>query len=139
MPHPTPRRTLSGTRLMLPACAVACLLAAASVAFAADDAPATIGPWPQWRGPRGDNVSDDTALLKDWPKDGPPLAWKAKGVGAGYASPSVANGRVYSMGDAADASYVVALDESTGKELWRAQGGPARGGGGGARAGGAPT
>src|SRR3954464_357288 len=100
---------------------VVCVLLATGLASAANDAPPAVGPWPQWRGPRRDNVSDDAGLLKEWPKDGPPLAWKAKGVGAGYASPSVAGGRVYTMGDAADAAYVIVLDESTGKEVWRAK------------------
>ena len=129
MPHPTPSRTPSATVPVLWAGTVACLLVAAIVS-AAPEAPPAVGPWPQWRGPRRDNVSDDAGLLKQWPKDGPPLAWKAKGVGAGYSSPSVAGGRVYTMGDAADACYVIAVDESTGKELWRAKVGPTGGGGG---------
>lgn len=132
MPYITPRRPLPGSRIVRLACALACVLAAAAVSaapVAGATAPA-VGPWPQWRGPRRDNVSDETGLLKDWPKGGPPLAWKAKGVGLGYASPSVAGGRVYTMGDAADACYVIALDESTGKEVWRAKVGPTGGGGG---------
>jgi len=73
--------------------------------------------WPQWRGPRRDNLSSDTGLLKQWPKDGPPLAWKAKGVGAGYSSVAVAGGRIYTMGDGEDSSYVHALDLD-GKMIW---------------------
>ena len=37
--------------------------------------------WPQWRGPNRDGISKETGLLKQWPADGPPLAWKAKGAG----------------------------------------------------------
>src|SRR5438874_7258964 len=66
--------------------------------------------WPQWRGPRRDNVSTETGLLKQWPKEGPPLVWKAKGIGAGYSSVAVAGGRIYTMGDGDDSSYVHALD-----------------------------
>ena len=51
--------------------------------------------WPQFRGPQRDNVSKDTGLLKSWPKDGPPLAWKAQGLGRGYSSLSVAGDRIY--------------------------------------------
>ena len=49
--------------------------------------------WPQWRGVRRDGISAQTGLLKDWPKQGPPLAWKATGLGAGYSAVSVAGGR----------------------------------------------
>src|SRR3569832_2133755 len=51
--------------------------------------------WPQWRGPNRDNVSTETGLLKQWPKGGPPLAWEAKDLGAGFSSVSVANGHIY--------------------------------------------
>jgi outer membrane protein assembly factor BamB len=75
-------------------------------------------------------VSEDSSLLKDWPADGPPLAWEAKGLGPGYAGVCVAAGRVYTMGDAEDACYLIALDEATGKRLWAAKVGPPGGGGG---------
>ena len=55
--------------------------------------------WPQFRGPRRDDVSTDTGLLKAWPKNGPPLIWEAKGAGRGYSSVSMAGGRVYTLGD----------------------------------------
>lgn len=77
--------------------------------------------WPQWRGPKRDGVSTETGLLKQWPAAGPKLAWKAQGVGGGYSGVSVAAGRVFTMGDGADASYVYALDEATGKRLWSAK------------------
>ena len=94
----------------------------------ADPPPA--GNWPQWRGVRRDNVSDDRDLLKDWPADGPRLGWEAKGLGPGYAGVSVAVGRVYTMGDAEDGCYVIALDEATGDRLWAAKVGPPGDGGG---------
>jgi outer membrane protein assembly factor BamB len=74
--------------------------------------------WPQWRGPTPDNHSPDTGLLKEWPKDGPPLAWKASGIGRGYSSVSVGDKRIYTMGDAADGGYVHALALDGGKKLW---------------------
>ena len=40
--------------------------------------------WPQWRGPNRDGVSLESGLLKKWPKDGPPIAWKADNLGGGY-------------------------------------------------------
>ena len=45
--------------------------------------------WPQFRGPTDDDISPDTGLLKEWPAEGPPLAWKAAGLGKGYSSVAV--------------------------------------------------
>jgi len=51
--------------------------------------------WPHRRGPNRDAVSADTRLLKEWPADGPPLAWRAEGLGCGY------SGVVYQKGQVA--------------------------------------
>jgi outer membrane protein assembly factor BamB len=59
------------------------------------------GDWPQWRGPKRDNISNETGLLKDWPKEGPALLWETKGLGgsdSGYSSVSVADGKIFTMG-----------------------------------------
>lgn len=74
--------------------------------------------WPQWRGPNRDGVSKETGLLKQWPAEGPPLAWKASGAGRGYSSFSIANGKLYTMGLRGDREFVVAFDVATGKEAW---------------------
>jgi len=74
--------------------------------------------WPQWRGPNRDAVSTETGLLKDWPASGPPLAWKATGVGLGYATVSVAKDRIFTVGDKGEESFAVALNAKDGKELW---------------------
>jgi len=74
--------------------------------------------WPQWRGPNRDGVSLDTGLLKRWPDAGPPVAWKATGIGEGFSSVSVAGDQVYTMGDLADACYLFALDPSNGDINW---------------------
>ena len=81
-----------------------------SIASAAD--------WPQWRGPNRDGKSADTGLLKEWPKEGPPLAWKIKGLGGGYSGPSIAAGRIFGMSNRGDDEVVWALSEKDGKELW---------------------
>ena len=86
--------------------------------------------WPQWRGPARDDISTETGLLKQWPAGGPAQAWKATGLGAGLSGVSVAGGRVYTMGDGTDSSYLHALDEATGKLLWSVKVGPIGGGGG---------
>jgi outer membrane protein assembly factor BamB len=74
--------------------------------------------WPQWRGLDRTAVSRETGLLKAWPPEGPPLVWKAKGLGGGYSAPSVAAGRVFGMSARKDQEVVWALEEATGKELW---------------------
>jgi len=76
------------------------------------------GSWPQWRGPQRDGISQETGLLTTWPQNGPPQVWTARGLGAGFSSVSIANGRIYSMGDRRDGQYVISLDEATGRELW---------------------
>lgn len=74
--------------------------------------------WPQWRGPRRDGVSRETGLLRAWPADGPPLLFRAEGLGAGYSTVSVAEGRVHTLGMWSDREWVVALDAATGAALW---------------------
>lgn len=92
------------------------LLLAAAAAARADD-------WPQWRGANRDGRSAEKGLLKPWPADGPPLAWKAEGLGAGYSSVTVSQGRIYTLGQREDTTFVFALDAATGKKLWEAQAG----------------
>jgi outer membrane protein assembly factor BamB len=81
--------------------------------------------WPQWQGPNRDAISKETGLLKEWPKDGPPLAWKIKGLGGGYSAPSIAAGRIYGMSIRDNNEVVWALTEANGKELWAKPLGPA--------------
>jgi outer membrane protein assembly factor BamB len=86
------------------------------------DAPVrTVKPpavWPQWRGVDRSGLSPDTGLLKDWSKQAPELLWTAEGMGSGYASVSVADGRIYTTGDLTDAQAVICVDAATGKRLW---------------------
>ena len=80
--------------------------------------------WPRFHGPEGRNISADTGLMKQWPEDGPPLAWKASGIGMGYASVTLAQGRIYTSGNVGDKTMVTALDLD-GKVVWQAENGPA--------------
>jgi outer membrane protein assembly factor BamB len=77
--------------------------------------------WPQWRGPNRDGVCTETGLLQQWPSDGPKLLWEISGLGSGYSSVSIANGRLYTMGDRGKEQFVYAYDLSTQKELWVAK------------------
>ncbi len=81
--------------------------------------------WPQWQGPERNAISRERGLLKEWPKDGPPLAWTIRGLGGGYNAPSVAAGRIFGMGNRGDDEVVWALSEKDGKELWVTRLGPA--------------
>jgi outer membrane protein assembly factor BamB len=74
--------------------------------------------WPQWRGPNRDGRSAERGLMKAWPQNGPPLAWRATGMGEGYSSFATSNGRLYTLGARGDREYVIALDAATGKQLW---------------------
>lgn len=92
--------------------------------FHAEEALPAGSDWPQWRGPKRDGICTETGLLQEWPKGGPKLIWnsklinKGKGIGTGYSSIAIANGRIFTMGDRGKEGLVFALDEETGKELW---------------------
>ena len=75
--------------------------------------------WPQWRGSNRDGISKENNLLKEWPKAGPPLIWKVKGLGIGFSSLAVLKGKLYTLGDLKDGSYTIALDEKNGDILWK--------------------
>src|SRR6185369_8700773 len=86
---------------------------------------ASADDWPQWQGPDRNAISKETGLLKEWPKEGPPLAWKTSGLGGGDSAPSIAAGRIYGMANRGEDEVVWALSEKDGKELWVTRLGPA--------------
>src|SRR5262245_13809932 len=88
------------------------------VLAAAFAAPADTDGWPGWRGPNRDGLSPDTGLLKQWPAGGPPLAWKATGLGSGYSSVSFVGDMLLTMGDVGDACKLLALKAADGKIAW---------------------
>ena len=79
---------------------------------------AAAAEWPQWRGPNRDGLAAGVAAPSAWPKELKPL-WKAT-VGIGHASPVVSQGVVYQHARQGEEEVLLALDASTGKELWRA-------------------
>ena len=79
---------------------------------------AEAGDWPQWRGPDRSGRSAATGLLQEWPKEGPPLLWKAEGLGTGFAPVSAVGRRLYCLGYRQGDEYVFALDRGTGTEVW---------------------
>jgi len=80
--------------------------------------------WPQFHGPKGDNHSPATGLLKQWPADGPKLAWTAKGIGTGFSSVTLSGGMIYTAGNVGDDTVVTALDLN-GKQKWQTKDGKA--------------
>ena len=74
--------------------------------------------WPQWRGPDRNGLSKETGLLSQWPRSGPPVAWSAAMLGAGYGSISVQGDRVYVQGMRNRQSVVSTLNRADGKVLW---------------------
>ncbi|HVQ30613.1 MAG TPA: PQQ-binding-like beta-propeller repeat protein [Vicinamibacteria bacterium] len=97
------------------------LLTAASAVAAITVGPARAGDWPGWRGPARDALSTESGLLQEWPAAGPPLAWKATGMGMGFSSLAVVGDRLYTIGDRDGAQQVLALDRAFGKVVWSAK------------------
>ncbi|UCG56955.1 MAG: PQQ-like beta-propeller repeat protein [Phycisphaerales bacterium] len=94
---------------------------------------ATAADWPQWRGPDRDGVCTETGLLKSWPDGGPKLLWEISGLGKGYSSMSIVDGKLYTMGDieidtatggSKEAQCVIAYDLTTRERLWATEVGP---------------
>ena len=92
----------------MPGRPVALALAGVAAAVFSLAAAPTPGGWPQWRGPNRDGVSTETGLLQTWKPGGPAIAWKASGLGTGYSSVAVADGRIFTMGDSGGAQLLMA-------------------------------
>lgn len=80
--------------------------------------------WPQFHGPRRDNRSTETGLLREWPAGGPKLLWTATGIGHGFSAPAIADGLIYITGNVGPDTLITALDLD-GKAKWTARNGPA--------------
>lgn len=98
-------------------------------------APAAADDWPQWLGPQRDAIWREKGIVEKFPDGGPPVRWRTP-IGAGYAGPAVAGGRVYvtdrvlargtnnpanafAKSPVAGRERVLCLDEASGKELWK--------------------
>jgi outer membrane protein assembly factor BamB len=90
------------------------LLIATGAQFAAAE------DWTQWRGPKRDDVSTETGLLKAWPEGGPPRAWMFENCGLGYAGPAIVGGRLFILGTRDDKEVLFAIDATSGQEQWTA-------------------
>ncbi len=80
---------------------------------------ASAGDWPGWMGADRTGVSQETGLLKQWPKGGPKLVWKAQDVGEGYSTPSIAAGKIYLMSNrGSNDEFAIALNVKDGSKIW---------------------
>ena len=70
--------------------------------------------WTQWRGPNRDGNSKETGLLRQWPEQGPSIAWEVNTVGAGYASVAISDGLVFTQGDVNGIESVICLNSADG-------------------------
>jgi outer membrane protein assembly factor BamB len=79
--------------------------------------------WPTFRGADRSGVASDEGLLNEWPNGGPELLWTAEGAGQGYASVSIADGKVFTLGDGITendkSEYLTCFDQSNGKLIWK--------------------
>jgi outer membrane protein assembly factor BamB len=104
-----------------------CLVVLGATVAKADD-------WPQWMGPKRDNVWRETGLVDSLPKE-PKIVWRAP-VAGGYSGPAVAGGKVYvsdyvtkenvkvdnfAKKEFSGVERILCLDEKTGQELWSQQ------------------
>jgi len=85
----------------------------ALTAFAQDPA-----AYPTFRGSNRDGHSPDKGLLRKWPAEGPKLAWKVGGLGAGYAGVAAFGGKLYTLADLGQECALVCLDAADGKTVW---------------------
>lgn len=92
--------------------------------------------WPQWLGPQRDAIWREGGILDKFPAGGPKVRWRTP-VGAGYAGPIVANGRVYvtdhvlaegakrpdnpfnSQARVPGKERILCLNEKTGEQVWK--------------------
>jgi outer membrane protein assembly factor BamB len=95
--------------------ALTLVLAAIAASVVAED-------WPEWRGRGRLGVWTETGIVETFPEQGLDYTWRTP-IRAGYAGPSVADGRVFvtdfqSTEGMKGIERALALDEQTGKILW---------------------
>ena len=76
--------------------------------------------WYRFLGPTLDSKSKEMGIRTDWSEDRLPVLWN-RAVGEGYSAPTVAFGRVFFFDRKDDMARVVALDATTGAEIWQAE------------------
>jgi outer membrane protein assembly factor BamB len=89
------------------------VLGLTSIGFAAD--------WPQYRGVNSDGKSTEPGILKKWPSEGPHQVWK-RPVNLGFSSFTVSGQKAFTLDqrsiEGVEREGCLAIDASTGRELW---------------------
>jgi outer membrane protein assembly factor BamB len=89
--------------------------------------------WPQWMGPRRDDVWRESGVLERFPTNGPPVMWRVP-IHPSYSGPAVAGNRLFMLDrppapksaasdetaatNAPPLERVLCLDSGTGKSVW---------------------
>ena len=79
--------------------------------------------WPQFRGPQRNGTSEEDGLGKEWPEEGPEVLWR-KSIGDGFSEITIAGGRLFVLTADEESEVAVALEDPSGKEIWRTVLGP---------------
>src|SRR5258708_1814349 len=79
--------------------------------------PAQAGNWPQWRGPNGDSVSDETGLPLRW-DEGSNVAWKCPLPGDGASTPAIWGSAVFVTTQDNDDLLLLKINKTTGRVEW---------------------
>lgn len=81
---------------------------------------AVAGDWPQWRGPHGDSVSDETNLPLHWSEDAG-VAWKTPLPEWGTSTPAIWGDAIFVTTQQDDELLLLRLDKATGEIVWTRQ------------------
>ena len=73
--------------------------------------------WSRFRGPNGTGVTETTGIPSEMGQD-TNVVWKTS-VPEGHSSPVLSDRHIYLTGHEKDGLFVIALDRSNGRELWR--------------------
>ena len=73
--------------------------------------------WSQYRGPSRTGISGEPGTLANWSGAGPVELWVSQ-VGTGYASMTIADGRLYTTGNRTNLDTVYCLNATNGQVLW---------------------
>lgn len=94
---------------------------------------ASADDWPQWMGPKRDNVWREEGLIEKFTEDGPKVVWRMP-IAGGYAGPAVAGDRVFvtdyvtsdnvkidnfARKEFTGVERVLCLNAATGEEIWK--------------------
>lgn len=75
--------------------------------------------WPQILGPNRNGQSPETGLNWNWGSNGPDSLWYRSGLGEGYSSVAIADGKVFTLGTDGTREAAFALNLSDGEPLWK--------------------